>query len=176
MPIDSDVASLVAEFSAVFQPVNALERLAIERIAHAHHSLMNSYQVESGLLAFGLKLAHDVANNTEAIGSPEPSDDSYWMAAGFHECTQNGDWQVLLRLQAQAERLYRRAVEEFERLRALRGSFPEEQELVSEEPSNEEPAAKSPIPFIPNRPRQSRQQRRAAARANRATQVAAVGT
>ena len=50
---------------------------------------------------------------------------SYCLADGFERLgTRNKGLALFLRYQAQAERLYRRAVEEFERLRALRGVIP----------------------------------------------------
>ena len=39
---------------------------------------------------------------------------------------KSNSWSLCLRYQAQAERHYRRAVEEFERLKALRGELPNE--------------------------------------------------
>ena len=41
-----------------------------------------------------------------------------------------GSWGLLLRYQAQAERNYRRAVEEFERLKALRHELPSERAMT----------------------------------------------
>jgi hypothetical protein len=51
------------------------------------------------------------------------------MAEGFRLlCAAKGNdpWRVFLRYQAQAERNYRRALEEFERLKALRNELPNE--------------------------------------------------
>ena len=39
---------------------------------------------------------------------------------------KRASWSLFLRYQAQAERHYRRAVEEFERLKALRGELPDD--------------------------------------------------
>jgi hypothetical protein len=48
-------------------------------------------------------------------------------AEGFNRVArQSNSWSLFLRYQAQAERHYRRAVEEFERLKSLRGKLPEE--------------------------------------------------
>ena len=40
--------------------------------------------------------------------------------------SQSNSWSLFLRYQAQAERHYRRAIEEFERLKALRAKLPNE--------------------------------------------------
>ncbi len=51
---------------------------------------------------------------------------NYALAEGFHRMAQqpNNTWSLFLRYQAQAERQYRRALEEFSRLKALRAEFP----------------------------------------------------
>jgi hypothetical protein len=47
------------------------------------------------------------------------------LADGFHRLiTQSNSFALLLRYQAQAGRQYRRAIEEFERLKALREELP----------------------------------------------------
>ena len=49
---------------------------------------------------------------------------NYLLGDGFHRLIrQNNNFALLLRYQAQAERQYRRAIEEFERLKALREEF-----------------------------------------------------
>jgi len=46
---------------------------------------------------------------------------NYLLGEGFHRMTsKSNSWSLFLRYHAQAERHYRRAVEEFERLRRLR--------------------------------------------------------
>jgi hypothetical protein len=50
---------------------------------------------------------------------------NYLLGEGFHRMVkQSNSWSLAIRYQAQAERHYRRAVEEFERLKALRQELP----------------------------------------------------
>ena len=52
---------------------------------------------------------------------------NYALADGFHRMVRQApSWSLFLRYQAQAERHYRRAVEEFDRLKALRAELPNE--------------------------------------------------
>src|SRR5208283_722126 len=52
---------------------------------------------------------------------------AYWLAFGFNSFTrQSNIAATFLRFQAQAERLHRRAVEDFHRLLRLRGQLPPE--------------------------------------------------
>ncbi len=52
---------------------------------------------------------------------------NWLLGEGFRRCVhQSNSWSLLIRYQAQAERHYRRAVEEFERLKALRPELPNE--------------------------------------------------
>ena len=63
----------------------------------------------------------------------------YALAEGFHRMTSkksSNTWLLFLRYQAQTERLYRRALEDFERLKALRHELPNEPILEAQpEPS-----------------------------------------
>jgi hypothetical protein len=140
------LANLKADLVALYQPVNSQELFAIERIALAQHSLTRTYRIEAGLVTLGLEAALDVpgvppimknreiTNSRQITGS---QNHNYWMASGFHQMlTKSSDWQLLLRYQAQCERMGRRATEEFERLRALRGVLPE-QTLIEPEPAPE---------------------------------------
>jgi hypothetical protein len=64
---------------------------------------------------------------------------NYALGVGFHRLArQSNSITLMLRYQAQAERQYRRAVEEFERLKALRDELPEE-ELPNEAITDHQP-------------------------------------
>jgi hypothetical protein len=181
------VANIEANLVALYQPVNSEELFAIERIALARHSLLRTYRIESGFITLGLEQALEFPANPRILKNPELTNGlkvttgqnhNYWMAAGFCELNRKSDWQFFLRYQAQAERLYRRAIEEFERIRALRGVLPEqnlpEQNLPDRNPAVPEPepepeaaplpvtadppdlpqpVAENPAAVIPNRPR-----------------------
>ncbi|MGO9263258.1 MAG: hypothetical protein ACLQU1_44305 [Bryobacteraceae bacterium] len=60
--------------------------------------------------------------------------------------SQSDTWKLFLRYQAQTERLYRRAIEEFERLKALRA------ELPNEPISEAEPEPAQPLEPRPSEP------------------------
>ena len=131
-----NLSILRAEHIHCYQPVNALELLAVERIALAQQSLNRIYALEAGL--------HTAAMNETVTAEGRPtnllSDDltrdiqvtisqnrSLCLAVGFQRHSGKSDtWELFLRYQAQTERMYRRAVEEFDRLKALRHELPNE--------------------------------------------------
>jgi hypothetical protein len=79
---------------------------------------------------------------------------NFLLAQGFHHLSrQSNSWSLLLRYQAQAERLYRRAVEEFDRLKALRDELPNEPVPDPEPEQNTDPYVQSEAnPFGPPPP------------------------
>ena len=129
------VARLRADLIAVYQPVNSQELFAIERMALAQQSLLRAAQLEASLFTLGM---NDVVTNyaihleTELTNGQKISygqNRGYYMAEGFRQLIARGKgdpWRLFLRYQAQAERQYRRALEEFERLKTLRGELPNE--------------------------------------------------
>ena len=147
------VANLKADLVAVYQPVNSQELFAIERIALAQQALLRCAALESGLLATCVN---------ETIGSlgPPPFEGTpaqvhaRCLADGFiRQVHRSSSWSLFLRYQAQTERLYRRAIEEFERLRALRDELPNEP-IVEPEPEETKPLTtpKTPAPASPEAP------------------------
>src|ERR1017187_2764863 len=80
---------------------------------------------------------------------------NFSIAESFHRMTQKPHtWTLFLRYQAQAERQYRRAIEEFERLRALRPELEEEQiEEIPNEPNlAPQPESNQPDPIPETNP------------------------
>jgi hypothetical protein len=70
---------------------------------------------------------------------------AYWLAFGFNSFTrQSNIAATFLRFQAQAERLHRRAVEDFHRLFKLRGQLPPEKYEEPNEPTIEPARALQP--------------------------------
>jgi hypothetical protein len=130
------LAHLKADLVAVYQPVNAQELFALERIALAQQALIRAARLETGLFTCCLNetMDHDGTPFTpmakELIGEIEVTraqNRNYALADGFHRLArQANSWSLFLRYQAQAERHYRRAVEEFERLKVLRKELPNE--------------------------------------------------
>jgi hypothetical protein len=88
---------------------------------------------------------------------------NYLFAEGFHRLNKySNSFTLFLRYQAQTERLYRRAIEEFNRLKALRHELPnepildtqpEETETVNmPQPNPAKPPNPSPAGNIPGQP------------------------
>ncbi len=140
---------LRADLLAAYQPVNSQELFAIERIALAQQSLLRAARLEFGLLTTCLNEALDESGNPVFLMSKElagggdieitrAQNRNYALADGFHRLVQQSDsWSLALRYQAQAERHYRRAVEEFERLTALRPFSPNKPILEVQPKPNE---------------------------------------
>jgi hypothetical protein len=96
---------------------------------------------------------------------------NYLFAEGFHRLNKySNSFTLFLRYQAQTERLYRRAIEEFDRLKALRHELPNEPILDTQPEANEttctipetnpgnpqNPGNPSPAGNIPGQPRHFR--------------------
>ena len=158
------VSNLKADLVATYHPVNSQELFAIERIALAQQSLLRIARLEAGLHTSALNailgdddqpfrpLHENLIGDIELLRAQNRN---YALAQGFEKMVAQSDiWRLFLRYQAQTERLYRRAIEEFDRLKALRPELPNEPILEAEpeppqpfEPSPGEPApASQPAP------------------------------
>ena len=159
-----EVARLREDAIAVYQPANSQELFAIERIALAQQALLRAERLHSGMFTNCLNETIS-ADDRPLIGiSPHLVDDdnrivkvqnrNYLLAEGFRRATQNSpSWTLFLRYQAQTERLYRRAIEEFERLKALRHKLPNEPiEEVQPEVKETACAPEATNPNTPGRP------------------------
>jgi len=143
------VARLKSDLVAVYQPVNSQELFALERIALAQHALLRCARLESGLFTTCLNEALDRTGNPivpmteDLVGDLEitrAQNRNYALAEGFRRIAREGNtWTLFLRYQAQTERLYRRAIEEFERLKALRRELPNEPDFAAQ--AQEKPTA-----------------------------------
>ena len=139
---DLNEVDLKADLTAVYQPVNSQELFALERMALTQQAMLRAARLESGLFTTCLDMAlagegHPFTPMTpELVGNGDLSLDieithvqnrNYALADGFHRMVrQANSWSLFLRYQAQAERHYRRAVEEFDRLKSLRAELPNE--------------------------------------------------
>jgi hypothetical protein len=172
------IATLVADGvpsgPATYQPINSQERDAVERIALAKHSMRRMSVLEAGFFTNCLDQAMSgpadpfILNRSElanGIDIPLEQHRAYWLAFGFNSFTrQSNIAATFLRFQAQAERLHRRAVEDFHRLLKLRGQLPPEKYEDPIEPKIEPipapqptentaaPVAGPPIPQPANEP------------------------
>ena len=145
-----EVAHLKDDLVAFYQPVNSQELFAVERIALAQQALLRAARLESGLFTTCLNSCYDpfgepmVLMNEELAGNGDieitrAQNRNYLLGEGFHRMAgKSNSWSLCLRYQAQAERQYRRAVEEFDRLKALRGELPNEP-ISEPQPEQTEP-------------------------------------
>ena len=154
-----EVARLKDDLLAVYQPENPQEVFAIERLALAQHNLFRIARLEAGLMTQALNEALNNAGEPFIPMSEDliPGDlpvvqaqnRNFALACGFARMAQRSNvWTLFLRYQAQAERHYRRAVEDLERLRSLRPTLPPELPI---EPTAE-PDPKPSAPSAPSAP------------------------
>jgi hypothetical protein len=127
-----EVAHLKEDLVALYQPVNSQELFALERLALAQQALLRAARLEAGLFTTALNSACDCLGSPIELMNPELAGNgdieitrqqnrNYLLGEGFQQMARKSNsWSLFLRYQAQAERHYRRAVEEFERLKALR--------------------------------------------------------
>jgi hypothetical protein len=131
-----EIAHLRAGLIAAHRPINAQELFAIERIALAQQVVLRTARLESGLFTTCLNQALDPS----AAQTPPVDEDltgkgdiaiaraqnpNYLLGEGFYQAAiQSTGWTLAKRYQAKAERHYRSAVEELDRLKALRPKLP----------------------------------------------------
>jgi hypothetical protein len=78
---------------------------------------------------------------------------NYLFAEGFHRLNKySNSFTLFLRYQAQTERLYRRAIEEFQRLKALRHELPNEPVIDTQPEATETLNPPQPNPGNPPNP------------------------
>ena len=132
-----EVAELKADLVAAYQPVNSQELLAIERMALAQQSILRSSRLEAGMFTVGInETLWDIDSRpgaapfqdfTQDVATTRQQNRNYFAAQGLRFLTKEANsWSLLLRYQAQAERMYRRALDEFCRLKSLRADMPSE--------------------------------------------------
>ena len=142
-----EVGRLAQDLAAVYRPENSQEQFALERIALAQQSMLRAARLEAGLFTACMDQA---LNDNETPWAPmcpaltgngdieitRGQNRTYSLGEGFNRMVKHPTgWALFLRYQAQSERLYRRAVEEFERIKALRTDLRNE---PAEEPQPEE--------------------------------------
>jgi hypothetical protein len=141
-----DLENLKADCVDTYQPVNSQELYALERIALAQFSMLRVAQLEAGLFTSFVNDALNLEDTLDpelqqAVVLSQGQGAAFVVAEGFQlQCqrTKGMDFSLFLRYKAQVERDYRRAVEEFERLKKLRDELPPE---TRNEPSEESGAA-----------------------------------
>ena len=152
-----EVDRLRADAIAAYKPVNSQETFAVERIALAQQALLRAERLHSGMMTICLnQTVTDDGRPFTAISPILVNDDfqicraqnrNYLVAEGFNRLfTKSPAFTQFLRYQAQAERLYRRAVADLNRLRALR------EELANEPDLSPQPEETSQLTLVKNEP------------------------
>ena len=149
------VANLRSDVIAAYRPVNSQELLAIERMALAQQSILRAAAMESGLMTVCLNETMDPHGRPYTLLQDDLVHDipvtaaqnrAYCLAEGVSRVARySNSFSLVLRYQVQAERQYRRAVEEFDRLKALRPEMPNEP-ILDDQPEDNEP-------LLPPRPK-----------------------
>ena len=152
-----EIDNLKEDLFAVYQPVNSQEVLALERMANAQQAMLRASRLEAGMFTTCLDDVLDRSDRPMFPMSETLAGDgdieicraqnrNFALALGFRRMAVEGNsFSLFLRYQAQAERQYRRTVEDFERLRALRP--PDDTEIPNgpiSDPQPEEPASLPP--------------------------------
>jgi hypothetical protein len=160
------VAKLRDDLVEFHQPINSQELFAVERIALAQNALLRASTLETGMFASCMKEAFSRDEPVQVTGPVDtlatlttPTGDldvakAQSRASALAEglCLKTGKsniFALVLRYQAQTERMYRRAVEELERLKALREEVPNEPAMEAQ-PEEKEPLPETNQPQIPS--------------------------
>jgi len=149
-----ELLALREDLITLYQPVNSQELFAIEQIAVAQQQILRAARFEAGV--FGS------SNSADPYGNMELAQKFPTRASGGYAYL---DFGLILRYQAQAERQYRRWVEEFERLKKLRAELaeeiPNEPILETESERSEDlppaPCPQSLVSASPNEPISTRE-------------------
>jgi hypothetical protein len=124
-----EIARLRDDLIAVYQPVNSQE-------IFAQHAILRGPRLESGFVTTCLDASFDNGGEPTRLMTPAIAGDgdievtraqnrNFLLGDGFHRLARESNgFTLLLRYQAQAERHYGRAIEEFDRLKALREELP----------------------------------------------------
>jgi hypothetical protein len=133
-----EVENLRADAVTCYKPVNAQELAAVERIALSQQQILRGARLDAGMFTSAMNDVLDHSNRPITPMDPEmigPCDieitraqnRNYCVAEGFRRLAKESNIIGLtLRYRAQAEREYRRAIEDFERLKSLRAEMPNE--------------------------------------------------
>jgi hypothetical protein len=125
-----EVANLKDDAVDFYQPVNSQEVFAVERIALTQLALLRVARLEAGLFTSCLNEACGLTDIPRTQLDPllladievaRVQNRNFVLGEGFqHSAAKSNALSLCLRYAAQAERQYRRAVDEFDRLKLLR--------------------------------------------------------
>jgi hypothetical protein len=135
----AEFEELRANLVHCYRPVNSQELEAIDCMARAQLSMRRAAQLEASLFTSALseslvdpriRMEPELQQDLEVT---KEQNRGFFLAEGVRKLAREGNsLSLMLRYQAHAERQYRRAVEEFERLKKLRPEMPNEP--ISEHP------------------------------------------
>jgi len=129
----------------LYQPADQQELFAFERIALAQQAIFRCAALEASLYRAALELPADPPADSPASA---PRATNQLLADSFRN--QLESWKLMLRYQAQAERQYRRAIEDLARLQVLRHALPNEPTCLTQPPESTSLEAILPIPsYLP---------------------------
>ena len=153
-----ELAQLRADYIRLYQPANTLELIALENMALAQYAMNRYRALDAG---FGTECFSQLLDKEEVLLNAQLIADipisrgqsrNFFFAAAFQRGVKNSNAsQLILRHLVHNERLYRRAVEDFERLKALRKEIPNEPILVPE-PEEIQQVDDIMLPHQPNPP------------------------
>jgi len=132
----NEIVNLKADAVACYRPANSQELFAVERIALSQQALYRGYRLEAGLFTTALDYCLEGSGRTFRPMKPDMVGDgdieitraqnrNYAAGEGFRTMSIESDvWQLLIRYQVNADRQYRRAIEDYERVKRLRPEMP----------------------------------------------------
>jgi len=142
----NEIVNLKTDAVACYRPANSQELFAVERIALSQQAIFRGYRLEAGLFTTALDYCLEGSGRTFRPMKPDMVGDgdieitraqnrNYAAGEGFRTMSIESDvWQLLIRYQVNADRQYRRAVEDYERVKRLRPEMPNQP--VHPEPEN----------------------------------------
>ena len=142
------LANLIDDAVAFYQPQNSQEQFAVERIAICQLALLRAYRFEAGAMTDCFAAACRTPPEMTFAPATIDQKNNHALFAGLqHRARESSAWSLLLRYQAQAERQYRRSVEDFQRLVRERNddspiepiSGPQPEETTPQTASSNEP-------------------------------------
>jgi hypothetical protein len=137
----TEIGNLKADAVSCYRPVNAQELWAVERIALCQQKMLRGERLESGLFTTALdyclerdgrpiRLMHEKLAGDGDIEITRAQNRNFALGEGFRIMMKESNvWSILMRYQTNAERQYRRAVEDWERLSRMRPQMPNHPDL-----------------------------------------------
>src|SRR6185437_6787221 len=132
----NEIVNLKADAVSCYRPANSQELFAVERIALCQQAIYRGYRLEAGLFTTALDYCLEGSGRTFRPMKPDMVGDgdieitraqnrNYAAGEGFRTMSIESDvWQLLIRYQVNADRQYRRAIEDYERVKRLRPEMP----------------------------------------------------